>query len=88
MSKVLDEYFQLWYSKKIKLPIFSGTFPFPERNLMTAQDKSQFLPVIKTFAEVLEENGANAGKTNLLLQQSKKLAKLIPENLRNSIPSI
>ena len=55
---------------------------------MTAQDKSQFLPVIKTFAEVLEENGANAGKTNLLLQQSKKLTKLIPENLRNSIPTV
>merc|ERR1711935_650239 len=65
-----------------------GVFPFPERNLMTAQDKSKFLPIIKNFADVLEENGANKGKTNLLLQQSKKLAKLIPENLRNSIPGI
>merc|ERR1712212_1468599 len=65
-----------------------GVFPFPERNLMTAQEKSKFLPIIKNFADVLEENGTNKGKIDLLLQQSKKLAKLIPENLRNSIPGI
>merc|ERR1712241_1500906 len=44
-----------------------GTFPLSENNLMTEEERAQFLPATRTFKSVLE--------------QSQELANLIPDNL-------
>ena len=48
---------------------------------MTEEERAQFLPVTKTFKSVLENENVDADDLSLLLEQSKSLSDLIPDNL-------
>ena len=61
--------------------IIAGTFPLSETNLMTDEERAQFLPVTRTFTKVLEEDNVSEEELDLLLKESRKLSDLIPDNL-------
>ena len=48
---------------------------------MTEEERAQFLPVTKTFKSVLENENVDVNELSLLLEQSKSLSDLIPDNL-------
>ena len=52
-----------------------------ENNLMTEEERTQFLPVTRTFKSVLEKEDVDFDEISLLLEQSQELANLIPDNL-------
>ena len=68
------------YSKYSKLN-FLGTFPLSETNLLTAEEREQFLPATRTFASVLGKENVDPEEISLLLEQSRELSTLIPDNL-------
>merc|ERR1712083_956898 len=65
-----------------------GTFPLSDTNLMTSQERAQFLPIVRTFTRVLEKGSADANESQLLLQQASQLTNLIPANMRSSIQQL
>jgi len=65
-----------------------GVFPLSDTNLMTSQERAQFLPIVRTFTRVLEKGSADANESQLLLQQASQLTNLIPGNLRSSIQQL
>jgi len=58
-----------------------GTFPLSETNLLTAEEREQFLPATRTFASVLGKENVDPEEISLLLEQSRELSTLIPDNL-------
>ena len=62
-----------------------GIFPLSETSLMTPAERNQFLPVVRTFTNVLENGSANPNEINALMQQTRTLTNLIPGNIGNSI---
>ena len=68
--------------------IFSGLFPLSSTSLMTDSERSQFLPVVRTFTSILEKGNADPNETTAILQQVRQLNQLIPVNLRNSIEGL
>ena len=58
-----------------------GTFPLSETNLLTDEERAQFLPATRTFASVLEKENVDPEEISLLLEQSRELSNLIPDNL-------
>merc|ERR1711936_491542 len=64
-----------------------GIFPLSDTNLMTSAERSQFLPVVRTFTKVLENGNANPSEIRTLMQQVRTLNNLIPGNIRNIISS-
>lgn len=58
-----------------------GSFPLSENNLMTREERDQFLPVTRTFKSVLEKDNVDIAEISQLLEQSKGLANLVPDNL-------
>ena len=65
----------------IQILIFLGTFPLSETNLLTAEEREQFLPATRTFASVLGKENVDPEEISLLLEQSRELSTLIPDNL-------
>ena len=61
--------------------VFLGTFPLSENNLMTEEERAQFLPATRTFKSVLEKDDVDIDELSQLLDQSQELANLIPDNL-------
>ena len=61
--------------------VFLGTFPLSENNLMTEEERAQFLPATRTFKSVLEKEDVDIDELSQLLDQSQELANLIPDNL-------
>ena len=61
--------------------VFLGTFPLSENNLMTEEERAQFLPATRTFKSVLEKENVDIDELSQLLDQSQELANLIPDNL-------
>ena len=55
---------------------------------MTEAERAEFLPIVETFTNLLEEDDTDIEKISKLLQQVREIAKLIPTNLRNNIPAI
>ena len=60
---------------------FLGTFPLSETNLLTDEERAQFLPATRTFASVLGKENVDPEEISLLLEQSRELSNLIPDNL-------
>lgn len=58
-----------------------GTFPLSKTNLLTDEERAQFLPATRTFASVLEKENVDPEEISLLLEQSRELSNLIPDNL-------
>ena len=67
---------------------FLGAFPLSETSLMTASERAQFLPVVRTFTSVLEKGNADPNEINQLLGQVRQLNSLIPANMRANIEQI
>jgi len=65
-----------------------GVFPLTSTSLMTPEERQQFLPIVKSFTELLETGSANADKANALLTQANQLTSLLPANIRNSISGL
>ena len=55
---------------------------------MTSAERAQFLPVVQTFKNVLENGNANPNEIQTLMQQVRTLNNLIPGNIRNSISGL
>ena len=55
---------------------------------MTEQERQQFLPVVRTFNNILEKGNADGNDTNALLQEIQELNKLIPTNIGSSIQGL
>jgi len=62
-----------------------GIFPLSETSLMTQAERNQFLPIVRTFTNVLENGNANPNEINTLMQQTRTLTNLIPGNIGNSL---
>merc|ERR1712079_978576 len=62
-----------------------GTFPLSEVSLMTDEERQQFLPVARTFISVMEKDDIDPSELNTLLEQSRELTNLIPNNLFQQI---
>jgi len=65
-----------------------GAFPLSDTSLMTAAERAQFLPVVRTFTSILEKGNADPNETNQLLGQIRTLNSLIPANMRANIEQI
>merc|ERR1712142_1221631 len=65
-----------------------GVFPLSDTNLMTPQERNQFLPIVRTFTRVLEKGSADANESQLLLNHASELTNLIPGNLRSGIQQL
>ena len=57
-----------------------GDFPIDGQNIMTPQQKAQFLPAIKQLIKVLQQ-GNNPNELEKLLQLSRDLNRLIPSEI-------
>ena len=55
---------------------------------MTDSERQQFLPVVRTFTNVLEKGNANPTEVNTLMSQVRELNNLIPGNIANSISGL
>jgi len=62
-----------------------GTLPLSEVSLMTDEERQQFLPVARTFISVMEKDDIDPSELNTLLEQSRELTNLIPNNLFQQI---
>ena len=62
-----------------------GAFPLSDVSLMTDAERRQFLPVTRTFVSVLEKDKADPEEINLLVEQSKEINNLIPDNLKPNV---
>merc|ERR1712079_800063 len=62
-----------------------GTFPLSEVSLMTDEERQQFLPATRTFTSVLEKDTIDPSELNTLLEQSRALTNLVPNNLFEQI---
>merc|ERR1712241_836822 len=62
-----------------------GTFPLSELSLMTDEERQQFLPATRTFISVLEKDTIDPSELNTLLEQSRELTNLVPNNLFEQI---
>merc|ERR1712109_300509 len=60
-----------------------GAFPLSEVSLMTDEERQRFLPATRTFISVLEKDSIDPSELNELLEQSRELTNLIPDNLLN-----
>merc|ERR1711997_356921 len=58
-----------------------GAFPLSEVSLMTDEERQRFLPATRTFISVLEKDTIDPSELNTLLEQSRELTNLIPDNL-------
>ena len=67
---------------------FLGAFPLSDTSLMTAAERRQFLPVVRSFTNILEKGNASPSETNQLLTQIRTLNELIPANMRANIEQI
>jgi len=65
-----------------------GLFPLSATSLMTDSERQQFLPVVRTFTNVLEKGNANPTEVNTLMSQVRELNNLIPGNIANSISGL
>jgi len=65
-----------------------GAFPLSDTSLMTASERAQFLPVVRTFTSILEKGNADPNEINQLLGQVRQLNSLIPANMRANIEQI
>jgi len=65
-----------------------GAFPLSETSLMTAAERAQFLPIVRTFTGILEKGNASPSETNKLLGQIRELNQLIPAHMRANIEQI
>lgn len=65
-----------------------GVFPLSDTNLMTPQERNQFLPIVRTFTRVLEKGSADANESQLLLNQAQQLTNLLPGNLRSGLQQL
>ena len=59
-----------------------------DTSLMTAAERRQFLPVVRSFTNILEKGNASPSETNQLLTQIRTLNELIPANMRANIEQI
>ena len=48
---------------------------------MTDEERQRFLPATRTFISVLEKDTIDPSELNELLEQSRELTNLIPDNL-------
>ena len=48
---------------------------------MTDAQRQQYLPAVRTFISVLKKDNLDANEMNILLDQSRELLNLIPENI-------
>ena len=55
---------------------------------MTAAERAQFLPIVRTFTGILEKGNASPSETNKLLGQIRELNQLIPAHMRANIEQI
>ena len=67
---------------------YPGNFPLSDTNLMTPQERNQFLPIVRTFTRILEKGSASANESQQLLNQAQKLTNLLPGNLRSGIQQL
>merc|ERR1719260_79582 len=65
-----------------------GNFPLSDTNLMTPQERNQFLPIVRTFTRILEKGSASAIESQQLLNQAQKLTNLLSGNLRSGIQQL
>ena len=68
--------------------MLTGLFPLSATSLMTNAERQQFLPIVRTFTNVLEKGNANPTEVNTLMSQIRELNNLIPGNIRNSISGL
>ena len=68
--------------------LYLGIFPLSNTSLMTSAERSQFLPVVRTFTNVLENGNANPTEISTLMSQVRQLNNLIPGNIGNAISSL
>ena len=55
---------------------------------MNETERLEFLPIVRSFTDLLEKVDADPKETAKLLQQVREIVKLIPTNLRKNIPAI
>jgi hypothetical protein len=65
-----------------------GTYPLSDTSLMTSVERAQFLPIVKTFTNILEKGSADSSEIQTLLQQAKELTKFLPGNLQSSLEGL
>ena len=71
-----------------KILIFiEGSFPLSAVSLLTNEERQQFLPATRTFISVLEKDTVDPSELNILLEQSRELTNLIPDNLLSQFGS-
>ena len=73
---------------KPRIFVFTGAFPLSDTSLMTNAERNQFLPVVRTFTNVLEKGNADPNEINQLVQETRELSNLIPGNIGNSISGL
>jgi len=62
-----------------------GSFPLSDLNLMSDKQKEQFLPAVRSFTNLLENDNLNPTEIKQLLGEAKKLdtQNLVPFTVRN-----
>jgi len=62
-----------------------GSFPLSDLNLMSDEQKAQFLPAVRAFADLLEKDNLNPTEIKQLLGEAKKLdtQNFVPFTVRN-----
>lgn len=55
---------------------------------MNETERLEFLPIVRSFTNLLEKVDADPKETDKLLQQVREIVKLIPTNLRKNIPAV
>ena len=69
----------------IKFTQFLGAFPLSEMNLMTDDERELLLPVTRNFISAMENDNVSQEEIEELVEQSKILNDLIPEQFRKLI---
>ena len=66
---------------KMLFIFIKGSFPLSAVSLLTNEERQRFLPATRTFISVLEKDNIDPSELNRLLEQSRELTNLIPDNL-------
>ena len=64
---------------------FLGSFPMPNVNLMTDEERERFLPVTKNVIRVLEKKFIDENEINELIAQGETLQDLLPDKWNDMI---
>ena len=66
-----------WNSSKF---YFLGAFPLSDVSLMTDEERETYLPTVKAFIKVLENDSIDQNELNELIEEGEKIQELMPEH--------